>query len=139
MSAIQAIPNPEPHANDLVRLPQLARPLLQVILPEEVRDLRAQPSFAMEAGRSAKTLVKYPDLRVVLMTMKAGARLEPHKTNARFALLCLSGHLRMYLDEATVEATAGELLALDRNLSHEVEAVRESAILLFMAWPNTGC
>ena len=139
MSAIQAIPNPEPHTHELERLPQLAKPLLQFILSEEVRNLRAQPSFEMEAGRSSKTLVKYPDLRVVLMTMKAGAHLEPHKTNARFALLCLSGHVRMHLDDASVDATAGELLAVDRDLSHAVEAVRESSILLFMAWPSAGC
>jgi quercetin dioxygenase-like cupin family protein len=90
----------------------------------------------MEAGRSAQTLVKYPDLRIVLVSMKASTRLKQHKTDARFAILTLAGHVRLHLPKASIEVPAGELLAVDRGVPHDVEAVRQSTFLLIIAWPG---
>ena len=120
----------------LHRLPHLGDSLLQVLIPAEVRTLWQQDTWDMESGRSARTLVKYPDLRIVLVSMKAGARIKRHKTNARFALLTLAGHLRLHLPDASVEVPRGELLAVDRNVAHDVEAIRQSTFLLIIAWPD---
>ena len=120
----------------LHRLPHLGDSLLQVLIPAEVRNLWQQDTWDLESGRSARTLVKYPDLRIVLVSMKAGARIKRHKTNARFALLTIAGHLRLHLPGASVEVPRGELLAVDRNLAHEVEAIRQSTFLLIIAWPE---
>ena len=59
------------NTNSMQRLPHLASSLLQVSLPEEVKQLRQQEPWLRGTGRSSKTLVKYPDLRVVLISMKA--------------------------------------------------------------------
>lgn len=118
----------------LHRLPHLGDFLLQVLIPAEVRNLWRQDTWDMGSGRSARTLVKYPDLRIVLVSMKAGARIKKHKTNARFAILTLAGHLRLHLSDATVEVPRGELLAVDRSVAHDVEAIRQSTFLLIIAW-----
>jgi len=81
--------------------------------------------------------VKYPDLRIVLVSMKANTRLKRHKTDARFAILTLGGHVRLHLPQATVEVPAGELLAVDRGVVHDVEAVQQSTFLLIIAWPKS--
>ena len=120
----------------LHRLPHLGDSLLQVLIPAEVRNLWQQDTWDMQSGRSARTLVKYPDLRIVLVSMKAGARIKRHKANARFAILTLAGHLRLHLTDASMEVPRGELLAVDRSVAHDIEAIRQSTFLLIIAWPD---
>lgn len=120
----------------LNRLPHLGSSLLQVLIPNEVQSMWKDETWQNDAGRTARTLVKYPDLRIVLVSMKAGTRFKQHKTSARFAILTLAGHLRLHLPDATVEVPRGELLALDRDVSHDVEATRQSTFLLILARPD---
>ena len=120
----------------LNRLPHLGSSLLQVLIPNEVQNLWKEESWQVASGRSARTLVKYPDLRIVLVSMKAGTRFKQHKTSTRFAILTLAGHLRLHLPDATVEVPRGELLALDRDVAHDVEAIRQSTFLLILARPD---
>ncbi len=136
MAAQPLVPNVTPAPYGLHRLPHLGSSLLQVLIPDEVRNLWKQDSWSLESGRSARTLVKYPDLRIVLVSMKAHSRLQQHKTGARFAILTLAGHVRLHLPDASVEVPAGELLAVDRDVPHDVEAVRQSTFLLIIAWPD---
>ena len=136
MAAQPVITEVEKSPYGLNRLPHLGDSLLQVLIPAEVRNLWQQDTWDMESGRSARTLVKYPDLRIVLVSMKAGARMKRHKTNARFAILTLAGHLRLHLPDASVEVPRGELLAVDRGVAHDVEAIRQSTFLLIIAWPG---
>jgi quercetin dioxygenase-like cupin family protein len=116
------------------RLPHLASSLLQVSLPEEVKQLRQQESWLRGTGRSSKTLVKYPDLRVVLISMKANTVMKEHKTDAKITLLTVAGHIRLHLADATIELPVGSLLALDGAVAHDVEALKQSVFLLTIAW-----
>jgi quercetin dioxygenase-like cupin family protein len=126
----------EESAYGLQRLPHLGSSLLQVLIPNEVQSMWKEEAWQKDAGRSARTLVKYPDLRIVLVSMKAGTRFKQHKTSARFAILMLAGHVRLHLPNATVEVARGELLALDRDVSHDLEAIRQSTFLLILARPD---
>ncbi len=137
MAAQPVTPDAQQVPYGLHRLPHLGSPLLQVLIPDEVRNLWKQDAWQAESGRSARTLVKYPDLRIVLVSMKANTRLKRHKTDARFAILTLGGHVRLHLPQATVEVPAGELLAVDRGVVHDVEAVQQSTFLLIIAWPKS--
>ncbi len=120
----------------LNRLPHLGSSLLQVLIPNEVQSMWKEAAWQTASGRSARTLVKYPDLRIVLVSMKTGTSFKQHKTSARFAILTLAGHIRLRLPHATVEVPRGELLALDRDVSHDVEAIRQSTFLLILARPD---
>ena len=120
----------------LNRLPHLGNSLLQVLISNEVQSMWKEETWQTDVGRSARTLVKYPDLRIVLVSMKAGTRFKRHTTSARFAILTLAGHVRLHLPDATVEVPRGELLALDRDVSHDVEAIRQSTFLLILARPD---
>ena len=136
MAALPVITDVEKAPYGLHRLPHLGDSLLQVLIPAEVQNLWQQDTWDMESGRSARTLVKYPDLRIVLVSMKAGSRMKEHKTSARFAILTLAGHLRVHLPDASVEVPRGELLAVDRGMAHDVEAIQQSTFLLIIAWPD---
>ena len=121
-------------SKDLPRLPQLASSLVQISIQEEVKQLHQQESWLRGTGRSSRTLVKYPDLRVVLVAMKANTRMKEHQTDARIAILTVAGHIRLHLPDATVELPAGHLLALDGAVAHDVEALKQSVFLLTIAW-----
>lgn len=110
--------------------------LLQFDLAGEIRKLRQEDSWRRKAGRSAATLVKHGDLRLVLVAMRANSHMHEHKTNARISIQTIAGHIRLRLGEKSVDLPAGHLLVLDQALSHDVEALEDSAFLLTFSWPQ---
>ena len=114
----------------------LSRPLLRFDLTSELDQLHRDESWAQAAGRSSKTLVKHPDLRIVLIAMKANTRMHEHSAAARISVHTLSGHIRLHLPEQVVELPVGHLLALDECMPHDVEAAEDSAFLLTLSWPQ---
>ncbi len=113
----------------------LADPVLLFDLEQEANRLRAEAPW-LEHGRNAVTLVKHPDLRIVFMLMKPGTRLQEHHARGRISVHTLSGHVRLHLGGQIADLPAGRLIALERDLPHDVEAVEESAVLLTIAWPG---
>ena len=118
--------HPRPHT------PPLAGPFLEFDLLAELERLRDEP--ASTSGQNARTLVKFDDFRVVLMTLRAGVRLGEHHTKGRISIHTVVGRLRVRADGRTFDLRTGTLLALDRDLPHDVEAVEDSAFLLTIAW-----
>lgn len=80
--------------------------------------------------------MKYPDLRVVLVALKAGGRLHEHKTAGRISIQTLSGLLQIDTPGNIVEMPAGTLTTIDQELVHDVVAVADSVFLLTIAWPE---
>jgi quercetin dioxygenase-like cupin family protein len=118
----------------LNRLPGLAEPLLHFDLEQDMQQLRREDSWQRETGRSAKTLAKYPDFRIVLILMKAGSRMRQHKAEGRVSIQQLKGQVRIHLGDRKVSLSAGHLLVLDCGVLHDVEALEESALLLTISW-----
>lgn len=123
-SASEAVP--EPKAGAFLEFDLLAR-------IERLRRERLS-----RADIASKTLVKYPDLRIALTVMRAGARIEEHKAVGRISVQTVTGHIRMQVPGKLVDLPAGRILALDRAVPHDVEAVEESAYLLTMAVPEAA-
>jgi quercetin dioxygenase-like cupin family protein len=113
----------------------LTGPLLQFNLTSELDQLHRDDSWLQPTGRSSKTLVKFPDLRIVLIAMKANTRMLEHTAAGRISVHSLQGHIRLHLPERIVDLPAGNLLTLDQSVPHDVEATKESAFLLTLSWP----
>lgn len=116
-----------------------AAPLASTFLEFDLHAERAQLDRELAesgAGHSARTLVKHPTLRVVLIAMRAGGRIPDHETAGRITIQALSGHLRVHAAERVFDTPAGRLLALDRSVRHEVEALADSTFVLTIAWPE---
>jgi quercetin dioxygenase-like cupin family protein len=109
--------------------------VLQFNLASELDQLHRDESWLSPTGRSSKTLVKYPDLRIVLIAMKANTRMHEHTAAGRISVHTLNGHIRLHLPGRVVDLSAGNLLALDQCVSHDVEASEDSAFLLTLSWP----
>ncbi len=92
----------------------------------------------MQAGRNSRTLMKAPDLRVVLVTAKKGSVLNEHRADGSVTILAVAGAIRLKLEDTTVELKPGELLALDRALRHDVEALSDCAFLVTIGWPKNS-
>ena len=113
----------------------LTAPLLMFDLAAEIEQLHGE-EYWLKGGRISKTLVKHSDFRIVLILMKAGTLMQKHKTDARTSIHALSGRLLIKLDGQTVELPAGHLLVLEKALSHDVNALEDSALLLSISWPH---
>jgi len=110
----------------------LGAPVLRLDLAKEIDELRRGGPWNAN-GHTAKTLVKYPSLRVVLVLLKRGARLEGQKSANRLSIHTLEGHVRVRLAEQEVDLPAGCLVSLERLLTHDVEAMEDSAALLTLS------
>ena len=115
--------------------PALANVFMELDLPAEIDRLKDETVWSL--GHNAKTLVKYDDLRVVLIVLHANARMMEHKSGGRISIQALTGQIQVTADGRTFRLRPGGLLTLDRGVPHDVEAFEESAFLLTIAWPGT--
>ncbi|MDB5074995.1 MAG: hypothetical protein JWO42_1174 [Chloroflexi bacterium] len=102
-------------------------------LTGELVQLREEETWR-RSGRNSRTLLKEPNLRVVLITMAAGAQISEHHTEGRLSVQVISGHLRLQVPQQDIDLPAGHLLALDRAVDYEIQAIETSAFLLTVAW-----
>ena len=101
---------------------------LEFDLNAQIEQLKCEPAW--QNGRNAKTMVKYPDFRIVLMLMKAKTRIEEHHADGRISVQTIAGHIRMHIAGRDFDLPVGHLLALDYEVRHDVEALEDSAFLL---------
>jgi quercetin dioxygenase-like cupin family protein len=104
-------------------------------LDSAVRDLRADASWPAGEPNST-TLVKEPGLRLVALALRAGARMKQHHMPGNLTIQTLAGHTRVHLPTEVVDLPVGHLLALEGGMTHGLEALEESAVLLTIAWPT---
>jgi quercetin dioxygenase-like cupin family protein len=132
------VPDPE-HAESLAARssePSLRGPTLTVNWQSELERLHRENTG--ESGRLAKTIVKYPNFSVVLMVMKSKAKFPEHKSAGTISVQVLKGHIQMHVMGSLVDLPAGNLVALDREVLHDVEALDESAFMLTISSPDAS-
>ena len=105
-------------------------------LSRELEKLRQSPEW--ESGIARKLLISYPDLQFTLRRMKAGSRIPEHYNPGRICVQTIFGHIRMHADGKPFDLPQGKMLVLDRAVTHDVEAVVESAFLLTVAYPENA-
>lgn len=118
-----------------MHLEHLRDPLGHFDLPAMERELRKDVAVSSE-GLSAVTLVKYPDLRIVLIALRRGGRMHQSRTRARVSLQTLRGNLELHLPDGVIDIPAGGLATLESEMEFEVLSHTESALLLTLAWPS---
>ena len=86
------------------------------------------------SGRRSETLLKTPTLRVVLVTLRAGAELHEHTAPGVVTIQALEGRFAVTVEGDEREMAAGAFIALDANVRHAVRAIEDGAFLLTIAW-----
>ena len=121
----------------MTRLPELADEVIRKNLTDELEKLKNAESWQRETGRSSETIVKYPEFRIVLIRMKPGSYMSHHRAERPISVHAVLGKIRIHLpDDQTEDLVPGDLLAIERGLEHDVEALEECAFLLTIAWPE---
>jgi quercetin dioxygenase-like cupin family protein len=89
-----------------------------------------------QSGHNARTLFKKHDLRVVLITMEAAARMKEHHADGTISIHVVKGHIRVTVHGKSHDLPAGNLFTLAASIRHDVEAMDDSAFLLTISWPS---
>lgn len=110
-------------------------PFLSFDLNAELHRLRTE-DHPWQAGRNAKVLVKYPGLRIVLIALHPGTHVAEHKAPGAISVQTISGHVLMRAAGCAFDLPAGQLLSLEREIPHDVEALAESVVLVTIVWPE---
>jgi quercetin dioxygenase-like cupin family protein len=112
----------------------MAAPYLEFDIAGELQQLRREAGW--QSGHTAKTLVKYDGLRIVLIALKARSTIPEHHAEGQISIQSVVGHILVRAQGRTFELQPGGLLVLDHGLPHDVEAMEESAFLLTIARPT---
>lgn len=128
---------PTAHKEGRIREPEpTSGPVLTFNLYTEIRRLESEQPW--QAEHTANTIAKYPDLRIILVALKAGGKLLEHRTAGRISIQTISGLIEVHTPDEVIQMPVGHLLTLDHGLVHDVLAVGDSVFLLTIAWPPCG-
>ena len=101
----------------------------EVDLAEAAAALRQEPG-AGSHGHRQMALFRRGAETVALYCFEAGSKLPDHVVQGPVLIQTLKGRLRVKTDQTTHELPAGMLLRLAPGVTHDVEAVEESDMLL---------
>jgi len=104
----------------------------QLNIDGELQKIRAR-----NADVSSATILKTETLRVVLMAIKAGARLHEHHADGRLLLQVLQGEIEFEAESEKRALQTGMIVSVDAMVLHAVAAVTDASLLLTIAWPHT--
>ena len=104
-------------------------------LVEIARELQDELSD-LSKGQAARTLVRTPDLRIVVIALRPGKKMVEHHANVTVSVHTLIGHIRLQLADRRVELPAGRLVVLGSGLPHDVVAETDSTFVLTLGWPE---
>ncbi|MEO8334408.1 MAG: hypothetical protein ABI664_05520 [bacterium] len=103
-------------------------------LPASLRALRAE-AFSSANGHRQIALMHQGPVRLVLFAFEAGGRIPQHSAPGWVTIHVLRGALNVRTPDALHELSEGQLLSLAPDLKHDVEATRETDMLLGI-YPN---
>ncbi|HEY3268714.1 MAG TPA: cupin domain-containing protein [Armatimonadota bacterium] len=105
-------------------------PLHRFRIDEEIEALRGEPDYG--GGEAAQiTLIHEGPLRVAAFAFHPGVALRDHRVSGPITVQLLSGRIIFSIEDGrSIEMEPGSLLSLAGGLTHSVEALEESAMLL---------
>ena len=107
---------------------RLTGPVVPLNLPNLATALRLEPHPATQGHRQVG-LIHRGTLRLVLFAFEAGGRLPEHRAPGHVIIHCIRGELAVHAAE-THRIAAGEVVVIDPDVPHAVEAGVESEMLL---------
>lgn len=105
-----------------------------------VLDIAAEAAEAVAAaadtavGHTAKTLVKDGPLRIIIVGMRRGSTLRDHDAEGPVSIHVLQGQVQLAALGESRALNAGQAIAYAASVTHSVEALDDSALLLTIAF-----
>ncbi len=98
-------------------------------ISEEIEVLKQEPEW-ISGHRNSVTVVKTSNLSIVLTAVKKGATLCGHQVDGPITLQVVSGAIHFGVAGEPRKLTAGDVIALDKAVPHDIEALEDSDLLL---------
>lgn len=117
----------------------LDRPLSGDVLRFRLGEERARvndPALLERHGRNARTLLKEGPLRVTLVTVRAGGRLDTHHSPGPITVHVLDGDILFRAAGHEHRLTSGDLLAVPAGVDHEAASDAGATFLLTVVQPG---
>ena len=73
-------------------------------------------------------------MRIVLMILDHNTRVADHGVEGAVTIQALDGRVVVTLLGSSFDLTSGHLLSIERDVSHALVAIEDSAVLLTIAW-----
>ena len=125
------------HLENHVLRPRFAPAPMPFDLASEAAGLRASPGWAQH-GRAAKTLLRTPDVRVLLLALRANTVIPEHATNHTVLVQVIAGHVQLATPTTgATELVAPAMLFLPANVAHDLVAYDDSLVLVTLDWHGT--
>jgi quercetin dioxygenase-like cupin family protein len=110
----------------------LEAPLLEMNLHKYIDQIKNEATWA-NGDRDSITIFKSEAMRIVLIGLHKNAAIKPHKANGVISVQVLSGQINFIADQQNSLLEAGQMIALQANITHSVVALSESFLLLTLA------
>jgi quercetin dioxygenase-like cupin family protein len=108
---------------------ELDRSLMTFDTGAEIAKLKAGAQW-QSGSRAAITLAKNDALRIVLVALRKGGVLHEHRAEGPITLAVLEGSIRFTAGAEPHTLARGTILTLGDGITHEVEALEDSAFAL---------
>lgn len=106
-------------------------------LRDLTRTLCSEPAYARE-GHTARSLVHAPDLRVLLVAMRAGATMAEHAAATSVTVNVVSGALQMKVRGETIDLAEAHFVRIEPGERHDVVATTDAAFVLTLGHTASG-
>jgi quercetin dioxygenase-like cupin family protein len=107
-------------------------PVVPIDAPYFLKQIKNEPAW-QNSDRNAMTIYKTDAMRIVLIALHKDAVIKEHSANGVISVQVLDGEINFKTEGKTHNLTKGKIIALHRNITHEVSAVEESVFLLTVA------
>jgi len=107
-------------------------PAITFAIVEEMNLLRQEPEW-VSGKRNSVTVVKTSNMSVVVTAIKKGATLCGHEVDGRITVQVLSGSIQFGVPGESRNLAAGTVIALDKGIPHDIQALQDSELLLTIA------
>ena len=107
-------------------------PYTTLDLEAEAQALR-NSALRRERGQNSRTLLKLPDLRLVMIALQSDHRIQRHQTDLRLNLMTFAGHVQLTVGDETIDLPAGRVLVLDPTIPHDVTALEDIVLVLSLS------
>jgi uncharacterized protein (DUF2249 family)/quercetin dioxygenase-like cupin family protein len=79
---------------------------------------------------SPKVLIEEPGYRMVLLNMRAGQLVPEHASKGMVTIHAILGHITLFAGPFPDELYAGEIMCIESGVTHRIEAIEDSALLV---------
>lgn len=113
----------------------LNAPLVEINLNKFIQQIKSESTWAA-SDRNSVTIFKSETMTIVLIALHKNAELKPHKANGVISVQVLEGKIEFSTEHQSTQIEKGQMIALQENITHSVNAITESCFLLTLVKNN---